>query len=88
MTTPTTEQIQQYILDGIDCNHIEINGDGRHFYATIVSPAFEGIRTLARQRAVYAALGDKILGNDAHIHALSMKTYSPSEWAVEQAKAQ
>ena len=88
MQTPTTEQIQQYILDGIDCTHIEINGDGRHFYATIVSPAFEGIRTLARQRAVYAALGDKILGNDAHIHALSMKTYSPSEWAAEQTKAQ
>nr|MBP6242327.1 BolA/IbaG family iron-sulfur metabolism protein [Hydromonas sp.] len=39
-----------------------------------------------RQRAVYAVLGDKILGNDAHIHALSMKTYTPSEWATEQAK--
>ena len=86
MDNPTPEQLQQYIRDGIDCTHIDINGDGRHFYATIVSTAFEGLRTLARQRAVYAALGDKILGKDAHIHALSMKTYTPSEWVTEQAK--
>ena len=86
MDTPTPEQISSYISAGIDCTHIDITGDGRHFYATIVSPAFEGMRTLARQRAVYAVLGDKILGNDAHIHALSMKTYTPSEWATEQAK--
>ncbi|MCE1160774.1 MAG: BolA family transcriptional regulator [Burkholderiales bacterium] len=86
MDNPTPEQIQQYIRDGINCTHIDVNGDGRHFFATIVSPAFEGLRTLARQRAVYATLGDKILGHDAHIHALSMKTYTPSEWTAEQAK--
>ncbi len=78
------EQITEYIRAGMACTHIEINGDGRHFYATIVSPEFEGLRTLARQRAVYAVLGDKILGNDAHIHALSMKTFSPTEWAEQQ----
>ena len=83
MQTPSTEDIVTYIKNGIECTHLEVNGDGRHFYATIVSPEFEGQRTLARQRAVYAVLGDKILGNDAHIHALSMKTYTPDEWAAQ-----
>lgn len=85
MENPTPEQLEQYIRAGMACTHIEVNGDGRHFYATIVSPDFEGQRTLARQRAVYAALGERILGNDAPIHALSMKTYTPDEWSAAQA---
>jgi acid stress-induced BolA-like protein IbaG/YrbA len=84
-TLPSTDDIAQYIRAKMLCSHIEIEGDGRHFFATIVSDSFIGVRTIARQRAVYAALGDKILGADAHIHALSMKTYTPDEWAALQA---
>lgn len=79
---PTPEQIKQYITDGVPCEHIELEGDGRHFYATIVSSHFEGLRTLARQRAIYAALGDRM---KEEIHALSMKTYTPAEWQAQQA---
>ena len=84
--TPTPEDIEQFISADLPCEHIEVTGDGRHFYATIVSDKFDGLRTVARQRAVYAVLGERILGNDAQIHALSMKTYTPAEWAAEQAK--
>lgn len=77
MEHPTPEQIKGFILAGLACEHLEIEGDGRHFYATIVSSAFEGQRTLARQRAVYAVLGERM---KEEIHALSMKTYTPSEW--------
>ena len=85
MENPTPEQIKEFITAGMECTHIEVNGDGRHFYATIVSPSFAGQRTIARQRAVYATLGERILGSDAQIHALSMKTYTPSEWAAQNA---
>lgn len=85
MDNPTPEQIKDLISAQLNCTHIEVEGDGRHFYATIVSPDFEGQRTIARQRAVYAVLGERILGSDAQIHALSMKTYTPSEWATQQA---
>lgn len=45
--------------------------DGRgHFDVVIVSPAFEGMSSLARHRAVYAALGD-LMTTD--IHALSIQ---------------
>ena len=83
MENPTPQDIKDYIRSALTCTHIEVEGDGRHFYATIVSPDFTGQRTVARQRAVYAALGDKILGSDAQIHALSMKTYTPEEWAQQ-----
>ena len=86
MDLPTPEQIKEYIAAQLSCEHIDVEGDGQHFYATIVSPSFEGQRAVARQRAVYAALGERILGSNAQIHALSMKTYTPSEWVAEQAK--
>lgn len=79
---PTPEQISAYISAGLDCAHIDINGDGQHFFATIVSPLFEGKRPIARHQLVYAALGDRMR---EEIHALSMKTLTPAEWQATQA---
>lgn len=78
MSDPTSDQVREYISNGMKCSHLAVDGDGQHFYATIVSDSFEGIRTLARQRAVYAVLGERMA---FEIHALSMKTYTSQEWA-------
>lgn len=74
---PTPEQIQRYISDGLPCEHVAVEGDGQHFYATIVSAAFEGQRLIKRHQLVYGALGDRMR---EEIHALSMKTLTPAEW--------
>ena len=74
---PTPEQIKRYISDGLPCEHIEVEGDGQHFYATIVSAAFDGLRLIKRHQLVYGALGDRMR---EEIHALSMKTLTPAEW--------
>ncbi|RQH02937.1 MULTISPECIES: BolA family protein [Paraburkholderia] len=74
---PTPEQIKQYIAAGLACEHLEVEGDGQHFFATIVSPAFEGKRLIQRHQIVYAALGERMR---EEIHALSMKTLTPAEW--------
>ena len=52
--------------------------DGVHFEALIVSPAFAGLARVRRHQMVYAALGDRMR---EEIHALSMQTLSPEEWA-------
>ncbi|NDC05649.1 MAG: BolA family transcriptional regulator, partial [Burkholderiaceae bacterium] len=39
---PTPEQIEGYIKDKLPCTHLMVEGDGQHFYATIVSPDFAG----------------------------------------------
>ncbi len=74
---PTPEQIKSYILEGLECTHISLEGDGQHFFATIVSPEFEGLRPIARHQKVYAALGERM---KEEIHALSFKTLTPEEF--------
>ena len=74
---PTPELVRQYIMDGLPCEHVEVQGDGAHFEAVIVSPVFEGKRRIARHQQVYAALGNRM---DAEIHALSMRTLTPEEY--------
>jgi acid stress-induced BolA-like protein IbaG/YrbA len=66
------------------CEHLEVEGDGRHFFATIVSAQFEGTSRLRRHQQVYLALGDRMR---EQIHALSMKTLTPAEWASQSARA-
>lgn len=75
---PTPDLIKQYIAAGLDCSHLEVEGDGQHFTALIVSAAFEGKRLIQRHQLVYAALGDRMR---EEIHALSMKTLTPDEFA-------
>jgi len=75
--SPTPELVRQYIADNLECQHLEVYGDGAHFEALIVSSVFEGQRTLARHQTVYRALGDRM---KAEIHALSMRTLTPAEY--------
>lgn len=77
----TADELQSIIAAGLVCEHIELTGDGRHWYATIVSPEFEGKRAIQRHQRVYATLGQKMHTDE--VHALSMKTYTPAEWAAQ-----
>ena len=78
MADPTPADIERFIAAGLVCEHLEVEGDGRHFFATIVSKEFEGANRVARHQRVYRALGDRMR---EQIHALSMKTLTPTEWA-------
>ncbi len=72
-------QLETYITDHLVCDHIKVLGDdGTHFEALIVSPAFEGKTMIQQHQLVYAALGDRMR---AEIHALSMRTLTPAQWA-------
>ena len=82
MSEPSPQQVNDYIATGLACEHLEVQGDGRHFFATIVSTEFEGLARVRRHQRVYAALGDRMR---EQIHALSMKTLTPAEYAAESA---
>ena len=71
-------QVEQYIRSGLQCEHVEVQGDGQHFEALIVSDAFRGKTRVQRHQLVYAALGERMR---AEIHALSMRTLTPEEAA-------
>jgi acid stress-induced BolA-like protein IbaG/YrbA len=76
MTDPTPDDVRSYIAAGLPCTHLSVEGDGRHFFATIVSTEFEGLSRVRRHQRVYAALGERMR---EQIHALSMKTLTPTE---------
>jgi acid stress-induced BolA-like protein IbaG/YrbA len=84
MADPTPADVQRFIAQGLQCDHLVVEGDGRHFFATIVSAEFEGASRVRRHQRVYEALGDRMR---EQIHALSMKTLTPAEWASSPASA-
>ncbi len=79
MVTP--QSIELSIAAGLACDHLEVSGDGAHFDALIVSAAFAGQPRVRRHQLVYAALGDRMR---EEVHALSMTTLTPDEWAVRK----
>jgi len=76
----TSDELKSIIATGLKCEHIELEGDGRHWSAVIVSPEFEGKRAIQRHQRVYATLGARMQTDE--VHALSMKTHTPAEWAA------
>ncbi len=72
------EDIKRAIEQGLTCDYVEVEGDGQHFEAIVVSPEFRGKTMVQQHQLVYRALGDRMRGE---IHALSMKTYTPEQWA-------
>ena len=85
MADPTPAEVQRFIAQGLVCDHVDVEGDGRHFFATIVSAEFEGTSRVKRHQRVYEALGDRMR---EQIHALSMKTLTPAEWATPSTAAE
>jgi len=73
----SAEQIKQWIESGMPGSRVEIDGDGRHFQAMILSEDFAGKTRIQQHQMVYDALGDKM---KAEIHALSLRTLTPEQW--------
>jgi len=89
--TTRVEKIKRLLHAKLDPDKLELHDDsqshaghagarqsgGGHFYATIVSSAFEGKTLIRRHQLVYAALGELMR---TEIHALSIKAYTPTEF--------
>ena len=85
------EEIVERLRSALDAAHVEIEdeshrhadhpgarGGGGHRNVLVVAECFAGQDRIARQRAVHRALGDLFGGA---IHALSIRTMTPDEWA-------
>ena len=76
------EHIKQLILAGMACDYLELDGDGQHFQAIIVSSEFVGKNRVQRQQRVYQTLQEKLATGE--LHALSFKTLTPEEWSAQR----
>ncbi|MEO8037203.1 MAG: BolA family protein [Betaproteobacteria bacterium] len=72
------DKVRSYILENLNCDHVEVDGDGAHFEAIVVSAEFRGKTRVQQHQVVYRALGERMR---EEIHALSMKTFTPEDWA-------
>ena len=76
------EHIKELILAGMACDYLELDGDGQHFQAIIVSSEFVGKNRVQRQQRVYQTLHEKLATGE--LHALSFKTLTPEEWSAQR----
>lgn len=77
------EQVKEMIAQVLPCEHLEVEGDGHHFFAQIVSSAFEGKARLARHRLVKDGLATQLASNELHALSISVAA-TPAEWAAKQ----
>ena len=70
-------EIENWIRPGLDCSHLAVTGDGRHFDAMIVSTEFAGLSRVQRQQRVNAVLKEHF--DSGLLHALSMQCLTPEE---------
>jgi acid stress-induced BolA-like protein IbaG/YrbA len=74
--------VEQLIEAGLPGCQVRVSGDGRHFEAVVVSEAFVGKTPLQKQRLVMATVKPQIESDE--LHALSIKTFTPEQWAEQQ----
>lgn len=55
----------------------DLAGDGNHYAAEVVDESFRGKNRVQQQRAVYAALKDRMEGSHGELHALALTTRAP-----------
>jgi len=65
-----TEHMQSLLEAAIPDSKARVEGGGGHFVVEVVSPAFEGLGLLAKQRLVMSAIADLMKGPEAPVHAV------------------
>jgi acid stress-induced BolA-like protein IbaG/YrbA len=78
-----TEAVAQLIRQGLPGAEVHVTGDGSHFEALVVSPAFEGQTPIKKQRLVLDTVRAQIASGE--LHALSIRTFTPGQWAAQGA---
>ncbi len=73
----TLIEVQAKLEAGIQHSTVTMEGDGCNCSTLVVSPIFEGMSLLARQKMVLAAVRTEI--DSGELHALSIKARTPAE---------
>ncbi len=77
------DDIKTLIQSNIPDAQLDVQVEGNHVSLTVVSERFEGLNAVKKQQLVYACLQEQI--SSGAIHAVNMKTFTPSEWQAAQA---
>lgn len=75
-------QIASQLKAELDLDEVHVTSDGSHFQIIAVSDKFDGMSRVKKQQFIYGPIKDKIA--DGSMHAISIKTFTASQWAREK----
>ncbi|MBA1146095.1 BolA/IbaG family iron-sulfur metabolism protein [Ectothiorhodospiraceae bacterium WFHF3C12] len=76
------QEIARLLEQGLNDARVHVDGDGHHFQALIVTPAFEGLSLIQRHRMVNEVLEAHL--DSGVLHAISMRTLTPEQYDAER----
>lgn len=74
------EEVKRIVESQIEASQVVTAGEGCNFEITVISEVFAGLSPVKKQQMVYACLNEQIA--TGAIHALTIKTYTPAQWAA------
>ncbi|MGF1774691.1 BolA family iron metabolism protein IbaG [Vibrio maritimus] len=75
-------KVQELLQSALNLEELIVKGEGSHYEVIAVDAQFEGMSRVKKQQTIYAPLMEYIQRND--IHAVSIKAYTPEEWARDK----
>lgn len=75
-------EIQTVLMEALSLQEAHVTGDGSHFQVVAVGEVFDGMSRVKKQQTIYGPLMEYIADN--RMHAVSIKTYTPEEWARDR----
>ncbi|MCL9780885.1 BolA family iron metabolism protein IbaG [Vibrio sp. S4M6] len=75
-------QVQQILNEALKLEELHVKGEGSHYEVVAVDACFDGMSRVKKQQMIYAPLMEYIQRND--IHAVSIKAFTPDEWARDK----
>jgi stress-induced morphogen len=80
------EQVAALIKAGLPDAEVQVQdltGTRDHYQVVVVSAQFAGKRLIQQHQLVNSAVQQEMVSGE--LHALTMKTYTPEEWAAQSA---
>ncbi len=75
-------EVKQLLEEKIEGAEIIVEGEGCDFRLTVIADVFAGALPVKRQQMVYTHLNEMIAAGT--IHAVTMQTFTPAEWAAQK----
>jgi len=75
-------QVQQILNAALNLEEIHVKGEGSHYEVIAVDARFDNMSRVKKEQLILIHLKDYIQRND--IHAVSIKTFTPQEWARDK----
>lgn len=74
--------IEQILLDALTLSEVHVTSDGSHYKVVAVGECFEEMSRVKQQQAIYGPLAENIASGE--LHALTIKTFTPTQWKREK----